>query len=288
MFFQMLSNALVSGLLMGGVYASVAIGLTLIFGVMSIINFAHGSFMMLGMYVAYWLFTGLGLNPYISLVPSFLILFFLGAVIHKFIIIHSSDAQNILLITLGIALFLDNFAAFLWTPDYRSIEIPTLAKSLFIGYLAISIPRLIAFIFAILLTIGLYIFLKTTTTGKSIRAISDNIEGARSVGINIKKISLISFGIGAGCVGAAGAVITPFYSISPSVGLVFVIFAFVVVVLGGMGNFWGTFLGGLIVGLGESLGATYLPGSLQQFFIYFVFILILLFRPQGILGGKRA
>ena len=284
----MLCNALVSGLLMGGVYASVAIGLTLIFGVMNIINFAHGSFMMLGMYVAYWLFIWPGLPPYISLFASFLVLFFLGAIIHKFIIRHSSDGQNVLLITLGIMLFLDNLAAFLWTPDYRSIEIPAFSKSFFIGYLAINIPRLIAFIFAVLLTVGLYIFLKTTITGKSIRAISDSIEGAQSVGINIRRISLISFAIGAGCVGAAGAVVTPFHSISPSVGLVFVIIAFVVVVLGGMGNFWGTFFGGLIVGLGESLGAMYLPGSLQQFFIYFIFILILLFRPQGILGGKRA
>jgi branched-chain amino acid transport system permease protein len=284
----MLFNALVSGLLMGGVYASVAIGLTLIFGVMNIINFAHGSFMMLGMYVAYWIFIWSGLPPYISLFASFIILFFLGAIIHKFIIRYSSDGQNVLLITLGIMLFLDNLATFLWTPDYRSIEIPAFSKSFFIGYLAINIPRLIAFIFAILLTIGLYIFLKTTITGKSIRAIADNIEGAQSVGINMRRITLISFAIGAGCVGAAGAVVTPFHSISPSVGLVFVIIAFVVVVLGGMGNFWGTFFGGLIVGLGESLGAMYLPGSLQQFFIYFIFVLILLFRPQGILGGKRA
>lgn len=288
MFFPMLFNALVSGLLMGGVYASVAIGLTLIFGVMNIINFAHGSFMMLGMYVAYWIFIWSGLPPYISLFASFIILFFLGAIIHKFIIRYSSDGQNVLLITLGIMLFLDNLATFLWTPDYRSIEIPAFSKSFFIGYLAINIPRLIAFIFAILLTIGLYIFLKTTITGKSIRAIADNIEGAQSVGINMRRITLISFAIGAGCVGAAGAVVTPFHSISPSVGLVFVIIAFVVVVLGGMGNFWGTFFGGLIVGLGESLGAMYLPGSLQQFFIYFIFVLILLFRPQGILGGKRA
>jgi branched-chain amino acid transport system permease protein len=288
MFFPMLCNALVNGLLMGGVYASVAIGLALIFGVMNIINFAHGSFMMLGMYVAYWIFVWSGLLPYISLIASFLILFFLGAFIHKFIIRHSSDGQNVLLITLGIMLFLDNLAAFLWTPDYRLIEIPAFSKSFFIGYLAINIPRLIAFIFAIFLTMGLYIFLKTTITGKSIRAISDSSEGARSVGINIRRISLISFAIGAGCVGAAGAVITPFHSISPSVGLGFVIIAFVVVVLGGMGNFWGTFFGGLIVGLGESLGAMYLPGSLQHFFIYFIFILILLFRPQGILGGKRA
>lgn len=288
MFFPMFFNAVVNGLLMGGVYASVAIGLALIFGVMNIINFAHGSFMMLGMFVAYWLFIWLGLLPYISLLASFIILFFLGAFIHKFIIRHSSDGQSILLITLGISLFLDNFAAFLWTPDYRSIEIPAFSTSLFIGYLAINMPRLIAFVFAVLLTMGLYIFLKTTITGKSIRAISNNIEGARSVGINIRRILLISFAIGAGCVGAAGAVVIPFHSISPSVGLGFVIIAFIVVVLGGMGNFWGTFFGGLIVGLGESLGATYLPGSLQQFFIYFLFILIVLFRPQGIFGGKRA
>jgi branched-chain amino acid transport system permease protein len=287
MFFPMFCNAVVNGLLMGGVYASVAIGLALIFGVMNIINFAHGSFMMLGMYIAYWLFIWLGVLPYISLFASFLILFFLGAVIHKFVIRHSSDVQNILLITLGIMLFLDNLATFFWTPDYRLIEIPAFAQSFFIGYLAINIPRLIAFIFSICLTMGLYAFLRMTTTGKSIRAISNNIEGARSVGINVNKILLISFAIGAGCVGAAGAVVTPFHSISPSVGLGFVIIAFVVVVLGGMGNIWGSFFAGLIVGLGESLGAIYLPGSLQHFFVYFIFIVILLFRPEGIFGGKH-
>jgi branched-chain amino acid transport system permease protein len=285
-----LLQAVVSGLLMGGIYALAAIGLTLIFGVMKIINFAHGSFMMLGMYTSYWLFVWFGLHPYYSLAVSFIVLFLVGGLIQRFLIsrIEHTEAQNVLLITLGLSLILDNLAAFLWTADYRTVRPTIFAGTAFIGEIMVSIPKLMAFIFSLFLTLGLYLFLKKTDTGKSIRAIADDIEGSRSVGINIRRISFICFGIGSGVIGAAGSMITPFFPVSPTVGSVFVNTAFIVVVLGGLGSFWGALVGGLIVGLAESIEATYHPGAMQQFVTYIIFILTLLFRPTGLFGGKSA
>ncbi len=289
-FFIILIQAIVSGLLMGGIYALAAVGLTLIFGVMKIINFAHGSFMMLGMYTSYWLFVWFGLHPYYSLVISFIVLFILGGLIQRFLIsrIEHTEAQNVLLLTLGLSLALDNLVAFLWTADYRTIKPTTFSGTAFIGEIMVSVPKLMAFVLSLLLTVGLYLFLKKTDTGKSIRAIADDIEGSHSVGINIRRISLICFGIGSGVIGVAGSMITPFFPVSPSVGSVFVMTAFIVVVLGGLGSFWGALLGGLVIGLAESIEATYHPGAMQQFVTYIIFILTLLFRPTGFFGGKSA
>jgi len=282
-------QALVSGILTGGVYALVAVGLTLVFGVMNIVNFAHGAFLMLGMYISYWLFVLLGLHPYVSMFASVIVLFFVGMGVQRYFIEHvrAMDDQSVLLLTFGISMFLENMAVFLWTPDYRSIQVNWLSGTVFIYDIMVSIPKLMAFIFSIVLTLLLYLFLKKSQTGKSIRAVSDQLEGARSVGINVRKVSQIAFGIGAACVAAAGSIITPFFYTAPSVGFVFLLTAFIVVVIGGMGNFWGAFFGGIIVALGESLGATYLPGSLQYLAMYLIFIVVLLFRPQGVFG-KRA
>jgi branched-chain amino acid transport system permease protein len=279
-------QAVVSGILTGGVYSLVAVGLTLVFGVMNIVNFAHGAFLMLGMYISYWLFTLLGMHPYVSMIASLVILFFLGMGVQRYFIerVHVLGDQSVLLLTFGLSMFLENLAVFLWTPDYRSIQVNWFSGTAFIYDIMVSIPKLMAFIFSILLTLALYLFLKKTSTGKSIRAIADQVEGARSVGINVSKVSQIAFGIGAACVAAAGSIITPFFYTAPSVGFVFLLTAFIVVVIGGMGNFWGAFFGGIIVALGESLGATYLPGSLQHLGMYLIFILVLLFRPQGIFG----
>ena len=285
-----LLQAVVSGLLMGGIYALAAVGLTLIFGVMKIINFAHGSLMMLGMYTSYWLFVYLGVHPYYSVVISFAILFLIGVLIQKALVsrVPLAEAQNVLLLTLGISLALDNLAAFLWSADFRTIRPGVFSGTAFVGEIMISIPKFMAFLFSLLLTAALYLFLKKTDTGKSIRAIADDIEGARSVGINVGRVSAICFGIGAGVIGAAGSVITPFFPISPTVGSVFIMTAFIVVVLGGLGSFWGALLGGLVIGLAESIEATYHPGAMQQFVTYIIFILTLLFRPAGLLGGKGA
>ena len=285
----LLLQSIVSGILMGGVYGLIAIGLTLIFGVMKIINFAHGSFMMLGMLTTYWAFVVLGIDPYLSLLLSIPVLFLLGILVERFLIAQVLNApeHNQLLLTLGISLFIENFALLLWSPNFRNLNIGYLKKVTTLGGVMISLPKVIAFLFAILLTGTLYYFLKYTDLGKAIRASSEEKEGALTVGINLKKIYYVAFGIGTACVGAAGTLTATFFYVNPHVGGIFVITAFVVVVLGGMGNFIGAMVGGLIIGLAESIGAAFLPGQIKQLIIYFIFILVLLFKPEGLFGRSR-
>lgn len=282
----LLLQSIVNGILMGGVYGLVAVGLTLIFGVMKIINFAHGSFMMLGMFTTYWLYVLLGIDPYLSLLFSIPSLFIIGVLTQRFVIsqIMDAPAHNQLLLTLGISLFIENFALFIWTPNFRNLEVSYLKKAATVGTVMISLPKAIAFIFAIILTALLYYFLKKTDLGKAIRAASEEKEGSLTVGINLRRVYYLAFGIGIACVGAAGTLIAPFFYVNPHVGGIFVITAFVVVVLGGMGNFIGALVGGLIVGLAESVGAAFVPGQIKQFIIYFIFILVLLFKPEGLFG----
>ncbi len=284
--FPLLLQSIVNGILMGGVYSLIAVGLTLIFGVMKIINFAHGSFMMLGMFITYWLYVLLGIDPYLSLLLSIPSLFILGLLTQRFIIsqIMDAPAHNQLLLTLGISLFIENFALLIWTPNFRNLEVPYLKKAITIGTIMVSLPKVIAFIFAIILTILLYYFLKKIDLGKAIRAASEEKEGSLTVGINLRKVYYLAFGIGTACVGAAGTLTAPFFYVNPHVGGIFVITAFVVVVLGGMGSFIGALVGGLIVGLAESVGAAFVPGQVKQFIIYSLFILILLFKPEGLFG----
>lgn len=285
----LLLQSIVSGLLMGGVYSLTAIGLTLIFGVMKIINFAHGSFMMLGMFTTYWAFILLGIDPYLSLFFSIPVLFILGIIVERFLIAPVLDApeHNQLLLTLGISLFIENFALFLWSANFRTLDMGYLKKATTVGTVMISFPKVIAFGFALLLAGVLFYFLKYTDLGKAIRAASEEKEGAQTVGINLKKIYYLAFGIGTACVGAAGTLTATFFYVNPHVGGIFVITAFVVVVLGGMGNLIGAVVGGLIIGLAESVGAAFVPGQLKQFIIYFIFIVVLLFKPQGIFGRSR-
>jgi len=286
---SLLLQSIVSGILMGGVYSLTAIGLTLIFGVMRIINFAHGSFMMLGMFTTYWLFILLGFDPYLSLLISIPVLFVLGLLVERFLIAQVLNApeHNQLLLTLGISLFIENLALFLWSPNFRTLDVSYLKKATMVGTVMISFPKVIAFLFAILLTGALSYFLKYTDLGKAIRASSEEKEGALTVGINLKRIYYVAFGIGTACVGAAGTLTATFFYVNPHVGGIFVITAFVVVVLGGMGNIIGALVGGIIIGLAESVAAAFVPGQLKQFVIYFIFILVLLFKPEGLFGRSR-
>lgn len=273
---------------MGGVYSLVAIGLTLIFGVMQIINFAHGSLMMLGMFTTYWLYVLLGVDPYLSLLFSIPVFFVLGFLIERFLItpVLDAPAHNQLLLTLGLSLFIDNLALFLWSPNFRTLDVSYLKTAATVGTVMINLPKLVAFFFALLLTALLYYFLKNTDMGKAIRAASMEREGALTVGINLRWVYCLAFGIGTACVGAAGTLSAPFFYVNPSVGGIFVITAYVVVVFGGMGNFIGALIGGLIIGVAESVGAAFFPGQLKKFIIYFIFILVLLFKPEGIWGRR--
>lgn len=283
-------QSLLNGLLIGGVYSLMAIGLTLIFGVMKVVNFAHGSLIMLGMYTTYWAVTLLHVDPYVSILISFPILFLIGASFQKFLInpILNAPGHNQLLLTLGVSLFMENFAVFIWSPDYRVMKTHYAEINFYIGDVSISLVRLLAFGFAMLLAAMLYMVLTKTDLGKAIRAASEEPEGAMLMGINIRRIYLISFGIGAACAGVSGAAITPFFPVYPYVGWLFVITAFVVVVLGGMGNLLGAFVGGLIIGLADSVGAMFLPGAMKSIISFTIFILILLFRPTGLFGREYA
>ena len=282
-------QSLLNGVLIGGVYSLIAIGLTLVFGVMKIINFAHGSLMMLGMYVCYWSVALLGINPYLAILIVLPTLFLVGVIIQKYLInaIISAPEHNQLLLTLGVSLFLENLALFLWTPDYRVLSTPYANVNFYLGDISISLVRLMAFGLAMLCTAVLFVVLTKTDLGKAIRAASEEPEGAVLMGINVRNIYWISFGIGAACAGVSGAAIAPFFPVYPQVGGLFVITAFVVVVLGGMGSFLGAFAGGIIIGVADSVGAMFLPGSMKSIISFTIFILILLFRPNGLFGGRR-
>lgn len=283
------AQSLINGVLIGGVYSLIAIGLTLIFGVMKIINFAHGSLMMLGMYVCYWSVALLHINPYASILIVIPVMFLVGVIIQKYLIntIITAPEHNQLLLTLGISLFLENLAVFLWTPDYRVLSTPYSNINFYFGDISLSFARLMAFGLAVLCTAVLYFVLTKTDLGKAIRAASEEPEGAVLMGINVPRIYWISFGIGAACAGVSGAAIAPFFPVYPQVGSLFVITAFVVVVLGGMGSFFGAFVGGIIIGVADSVGAMFLPGSMKSIISFTIFILILLFKPNGLFGRRH-
>jgi len=283
-------QSLVSGLLIGGVYSLVAMGLTLIFGVLGIINFAHGALMTVGMYTTFWAFKLYGIDPYVSLLFTIPLLFIIGALIQRVVIrpVMDAPAHNQLLVTLGISLFIENLFLVLFKADPRAVQTSYSGARTFIAQTMISFPRLGAFTGGLVLASALFLILTRTDLGKAIRAAAEEKEGAALVGIDVKRIHLITFGLGTACVGAAGALIMPFFTVTPTTGETFNIMAFVVVVLGGMGNVMGALLGGIIVGLTESLGAVFLPGSSKQLGVFLVFILILLFRPEGLLGRQHS
>jgi len=286
---DLLLQAVVSGLLLGGVYGLVACGLSLIFGVLRIINFAHGAVMMLAMYTTYWLFTLRGIDPYLSILITGPFFFFAGMLIQQIVIEPNRLAaeHNQLLLTLGLALFLENFALVLWQGDFRTVRPPYSGASFLMGEALVEVPRLVACGGAVVMAVALFAFLRTTDVGKAIRAVAEEPEGAMLMGIDVGRIRAVAFGIGSASAAVAGALVVPFFYVAPDVGESFNIMAFVVVVLGGMGNFVGALFGGFIVGLAESLGATLLPGSLKQVVVFAIFVLVLLFRPAGLFGSGR-
>ncbi|MCK4784584.1 MAG: branched-chain amino acid ABC transporter permease [Desulfobacteraceae bacterium] len=289
MSFTYILQTLLDGLLMGGVYGLVAIGLTLIFGVMKVINFAHGALMMLGMYVTYWAFALLHIDPYVSIVITIPILFFVGVCFQKFLINPIIDApeHNQLLLTLGVSLFLENLVVFLWSPNYRVVRTSYEFVYFYIGDVSISLLRLQAFCVAMLVASIVYLVLTKTDLGKAIRAASEEPGGALLMGINVRRIYWITFGIGAACAGVSGTAVAPFFPVYPTVGGVFVITAFMVVVLGGMGSVIGAFVGGLIIGVADNVGGLFFPGAMKHLLSFIIFILILLFRPAGLFGGSK-
>lgn len=283
-------TSLANGVMLGGLYALVALGLTLIFGVLKIINFAHGSLMMLSMYATFWLATALGVDPYLSLLATVPAGFVLGYAIQRGLIAAVLDApeHNQLLMTLGLALVLDNLALAVFKADPRTLLVAYSQTTVPVGPLRLNLPRLLAFGGAVVVTGLVAVFLRKTELGRALRAAAEERDGAALVGIPVARVYAVAFGIGSACVAAAGTMAVPFFYVAPDVGNTFVITAFVVVVLGGLGSFTGALLGGLVVGVVESLGGLLVHGSLAQIGIFGLFIVILLVKPSGLLGARHA
>ncbi len=280
--------ALINGLTLGAVYALVALGLTLIYGVLHIINFAHGSLLMAALYGVFFLNTGLGIDPYAAIVVMVPALFAAGYVLQRSVIgkaSHGKD-QNVLLVTLGIAIVIENLALALFSADTRTIDTPYAFEMVDLGIAFVPLPRVIAFIAALAVTAVLWFIIARTDLGRAIRAVAKERQGARLVGIDVDHIFAMSFGIGTACLGAAACLLLPTFYVSPGVGHVFVLIAFTVVVLGGMGSFVGALVGGFIIGVTESLGGLLLGESLGQIGIFLIFIAILLLRPTGLFGSR--
>lgn len=282
-------QSLLDGILMGGVYALAALGLSLIFGVLKITNFAHGAMMTIGMYTVYALCTGLGLNPYIALPIAIIFMFGLGFIIQRFLIkrIEQAPAHNQLLLTLGLAYIFENVILIIFSPNYKTISVGGFEKALHIGELTVAPAKLVAFCVVIVVTAAVYFLLYKTHIGKSIRAASQNDMGAKLMGIDVPNIRGIAFGIGVVCTGIAGGLLTPVMSFYPTLGESFQLKCFVIAVLGGMGNLWGALVSGLLIGVIESMSGYLLGGSWSDMIIYAVFILILFIRPTGLFGRRN-
>lgn len=284
-----LFNVLVFGILLGGIYGLVSIGLNLIFGVVRIVNFAQGELVMFGMYGSYFAYAWWGINPYLSVFIVAPLVGLLGVAIQRLVIqpLHNESNMQIFA-TFGLLMLFQNLMLALSRGEAYSVGGPVGAAVLEIGDLKLSVVRVVTLVAVTLITIGLHLFLARTMTGKSIRAVTQDKRAARAMGINVEKTFLITFGIGSALAGMAGAMLTPIYSITPAVGGNFILAAFAVVVLGGLGSVWGAYLGGLIVGVVEVLAGYYIDPVLRSAVWFVIFLIVLIVRPSGLMGQVGA
>jgi branched-chain amino acid transport system permease protein len=283
---QTVLGSAISGVFLGSIYALVALGLTLIYGVLHIINFAHGALLMLAMYAVFYLWNSLGIDPYVAMLIVVPGGFLFGYVLQRSVISKASHGRDeiILLVTLGIAIVIENAALFFFSATERSVRVPYDLDGFDLGVTFVVYPELAALGGSLLITLALWLFMSRTDTGKAIRAVAKERQGARLVGINVDHIFAVSFGIGTACVAAAASLLT--YAVHPQIGYLFVLIAFTVVVLGGMGSFVGALVGGFLIGITEQLGRLYMGESLGVITISVIFILVLLFRPTGLFGQR--
>lgn len=284
-----LGQLIISGVLVGGIYALMSIGLTLIFGVLRIVNFAHGEFLMIAMYGAWAITRLLGLNPYIAAIAIVPAMFLFGAIVYRLIISPALDKPHLVVVfaTMALSIFIQNAALMIMTADLLDVP-PIFGRSLTIGPIYIKVELLLGFIITILCTVGLQWMIRTTYLGKAIRATVQDGEAAMLMGIPVPRIFLITFAVGSALVGLAACVMMPLFSVFPTVGLNFVLIAFVIVVLGGMGSIEGALLGGICVGVVQSLSSYYVAPAFGQLFFFVLFLLVMIFRPNGLLGQKGA
>jgi branched-chain amino acid transport system permease protein len=287
---QTLLQSVVSGVLTGSLYAMIAVGLTIVFGVMRIINMAHGEMVMLGMFGAYWGYTLWKIDPFVSALLWVPLMFVFGAGVHRLLLrkIIPSGELNTLLYTAGLSLLIANLALFFWTGDYRTINLAYALTPPRPFGISISVPLAIAFAIAILVTTALYVFLSRTDTGRAIRATAQNPDSAALMGVNVGRIDTITFALGTALAGAAGVLLAPSLYLYPTVGEILVVKCFVIVVLGGLGSVPGAIAGGVLLGLVESLGAVYVSVAYKDTIGFVLFLLVLLFRPAGLFGVGRS
>lgn len=281
-------QTLVSGLLIGFLYALIAVGLTMIFGMMEIVNFAHGDYLMVAMYFSYWFFILFGMDPLYSLPAVTLLLFGLGILTYYLLIkpIINAPMLSQIFVTFGVLIFLRGLATFLWKVDYRMIPQTVLSGNIQLGDVYIGIPQLTAAAGAIICNGLLLWFLKKTRLGMALEAVSEDKEAARLMGINSDRMFALAWGIGIATVGVAGALLTSFYYVFPEVGANFGVIAFVVVALGGFGSVTGAFAAGIIVGLVEVLSGFLIGPQFKFMFVLFLYLAVVFIRPQGLLGKK--
>ena len=282
-----IAAALLNGLMTGAVYALVAVGLTLVYGVLHIINFAHGAILSAAMFAAYFAWAS-GIDPYVAvlaLAPAF---FALGYATQRFLISPAShdEDQNILLVTLGLSVVIENLLLTAFSSDTRSIDVPYAFASIDLGFAFLPLPRVIAFIVSAVMALILFWFLRHTYTGRAIRAVAKERLGATLMGIDVPHLYAVTFGIGAACLAIAACLLLPSFYVNPRVGEAYVLVAFTVVVFGGMGSVAGALIGGLVIGMIESLTGLFFGDSLGQLGIFVLFIAMLLLRPQGLFGAR--
>jgi branched-chain amino acid transport system permease protein len=285
---ETVAQAVVNGLLIGGVYALVSIGVTLIFGVVKIVNFAQGEFVMIGMYLSFFLFTQFGVDPLLSLLVTMPVLFVVGVLLQHFLIrrvLGQNDMPQIFL-TFALSLLLLNLSLMLFTPNYRSVHTWYSDEAIHLGEIYVPVAKLIAFVVAMMLSGALWTFLHATDLGKAMRAAAQNREVAMLMGINPNRVFCIALGVALALAGAAGSLLMPFYPVYPMVGQIFVLMAFVAVVLGTLGNVIGALVASLMMGVAESLGIQFVGADSGLIVVFLMLLLTLAFRPNGLAGGR--
>ncbi|HEX7535007.1 MAG TPA: branched-chain amino acid ABC transporter permease [Syntrophales bacterium] len=292
---ELFLQTLIAGFMLGGLYALIGLGMALIMGVMRVINLAHGDFMMIAMYIAYWLFTLLDIDPYLSVFVAAPALFLFGLLIQKYLLtpvmkVESILPHNLVILTVGLAMVFSNLATVFFTGDYRSTPVSYASNAWYLTdfwsespiELSLSMPWTLSFVLAVVITIGLWIFLTKTDTGKSIRATSQDVDAALLMGVNVNRVRMVTFGIGMILVAAAGCLFIPIYYLYPALGRQFTNVGFVITVIGGMGSTNGAVIGGLILGIFESMTATYIGMGWAPAGRFAIFVAALVFLPGGI------
>jgi branched-chain amino acid transport system permease protein len=280
--------AILNGLLTGAVYALVALGLTLIYGVLHIINFAHGALLSAALFAAFFAFRLFGLDPNAAIFLLAPLFFAFGYVLQRFVIGPAShgDDRNMLLVTLGIAVVIENSLLYVFRADTRTINVPYAFETISFGFTFLAVPRVVGFVTVFFVALLLWLIMNFTDVGRAIRAVARERVGAELAGIDVAHVYAMTFGLGTACVAVAACLLIPNYYVNPSVGNAFVLIAFTVVVLGGMGSVPGALVGALLIGVVESLSGLFLGESLGQIGIFVIFIVVLLVRPNGLFGAR--